>query len=106
MPAPNASSSITMRVQLDANPGGIGRLTTAVEQAAGTVTAVDMVESHPDRLVVDVTCNARDADHAEQPTGAVDHLDGAEIRSVSDRNLSFLHSPGCPQARTGPGSPP
>ena len=39
MPAPNASYSITMRVQLDADPGGIGRLTTAVEQAAGTVVA-------------------------------------------------------------------
>jgi malate dehydrogenase (oxaloacetate-decarboxylating) len=58
MPAPNASYSITMRVQLDADPGGIGRITTAVEQAAGMVTAVDVVESHPDRLVVDVTCNA------------------------------------------------
>jgi hypothetical protein len=34
MPAPNASYSITMRVQLDADPGGIGRLTTAVGRRA------------------------------------------------------------------------
>jgi hypothetical protein len=47
MPAPNTSYSITMRVQLDADPGGVGRLTAAVEQAAGTVVAVDVVESHP-----------------------------------------------------------
>jgi hypothetical protein len=33
---------------------------------------VDVVESHPDRLVVDVTCNARDTDHAEQLAKAVD----------------------------------
>jgi malate dehydrogenase (oxaloacetate-decarboxylating) len=83
MPAPNASYSITMRVQLDADPGGIGRLTTAVEQAAGTVTAVDVVESHPDRMVVDLTCNVRDTDHAEQTTKAVDRLDGVETRNVS-----------------------
>jgi malate dehydrogenase (oxaloacetate-decarboxylating) len=92
MPAPNASYSITMRVQLDADPGGIGRLTTAVEEAAGTVTAVDVVESHRDRLVVDLTCNARDADHAQQLAKTVDRLDGVETRKVSDRNLSFLHS--------------
>jgi hypothetical protein len=45
MPAPNASYSITMRVQLDPDAGNIGRITTAVEQAAGTVIAVGMVES-------------------------------------------------------------
>jgi hypothetical protein len=49
-PDPNASSSITMRVQLDSDPGGIGRITTAVGEAAGTVTAVDVVESHHDRV--------------------------------------------------------
>ena len=41
---------------------------------------------------MDLTCNARDADHAEQLAKAVDHLDGAEIRKVSDHNLTFLHS--------------
>jgi hypothetical protein len=92
MPAPNASYSITMRVQLDADPRGIGRLTSAVGQAAGTVTAVDVVESHPDRLVVDVTCNARDADHAEQLAKAVGRLGGVETRKVSDRKLSFPYS--------------
>jgi 23S rRNA U2552 (ribose-2'-O)-methylase RlmE/FtsJ len=92
MPAPNASYSITMRVQLDADPRGIGRVTTAVGEAAGTVTAVDVVESHPDRMVVDLTCNARDTDHAEQITKAVSRLHGVETRKVSDRKLSFLHS--------------
>jgi hypothetical protein len=73
-------------------PGGVGRLTTAVEQAAGTVTAVDVVESHPDRMVVDLTCNARETDHAEQLAKAVGRLDGVETREVGDRNLSFLRS--------------
>jgi malate dehydrogenase (oxaloacetate-decarboxylating) len=50
-----------MRVQLGADPLGVGRITTAVGEAAGTVVAVDIVESHPDRLIVDLTCNAADA---------------------------------------------
>jgi hypothetical protein len=41
-----------------------------------------------------VTCNARDTDHAEQLSKAVDRLDGVETRKVSDRNLSFLHFDG------------
>jgi malate dehydrogenase (oxaloacetate-decarboxylating) len=90
MPAPNASYSITMRVQLDADPRGIARLTGAVGDAAGTVVAVDVVESHPDHIVVDLTCNARDTDHAEQLAKAVDRLQGAEIRKVSDRTF-LLH---------------
>jgi hypothetical protein len=85
-PSPCASSSTPTQ-------GGIARLTSAVERAAGTVTAVDVVESQPDRMVVDPTGNARDADHAEQLTKAVGRLDGVELRTVSDRNLTFLHSP-------------
>jgi hypothetical protein len=43
-------------------------------------------------MVVDLTCNARDTDHAEQITKAVGRLDGVETRKVSDCKLSFLHS--------------
>jgi malate dehydrogenase (oxaloacetate-decarboxylating) len=84
MPAPNASYSITMRVQLDSDPHGIARVTAAVEEAAGTVVAVDVVESHPDRMVVDLTCNARDTDHAERIAKAVSCLHGVETRKVSE----------------------
>ncbi len=90
MPAPNASYSITMRVHLDTDPRGIGRITTAVGEAAGTVTAVDVVESRADGLVVDLTCNTRDTDHAEQITKAVDRLEGVETHKVSDRTF-LLH---------------
>ena len=56
-----------MRVHLVADPPGIGRITTA----AGTVVAVDIVESHPDLRVVDLTGNAADARHADAITRAV-----------------------------------
>jgi hypothetical protein len=58
-------------VHLGADPLGIGRITTAVGQAGGTVLGVDIVESHPDLLVVDLTCNAADARHAEVISEAV-----------------------------------
>jgi malate dehydrogenase (oxaloacetate-decarboxylating) len=90
MPIPSSSWSITMRVHLGADPLGIGRITTAVGQAAGTVVAVDIVESHPDLLVVDLTCNAADARHAEAITDAVAAVHGAHVHKVSDRTF-LLH---------------
>ena len=90
MGIPSASYSITMRVHLGADPLAIGRITTAVGEAAGTVVAVDIVESHPDLLVVDLTCNAADARHAEAITGAVGAIEGARVHTVSDRTF-LLH---------------
>src|ERR671921_95820 len=90
MGIPSASYSITMRVHLGADPLGIGRITTAVGESAGTVVAVDIVESHPDLLVVDLTCNAVDARHADAITRAVGVIEGAEIHTVSDRTF-LLH---------------
>jgi malate dehydrogenase (oxaloacetate-decarboxylating) len=90
MPIPSSSYSITMRVHLGADPLGIGRITTAVGEAAGTVVAVDIVESHPDLLVVDLTCNAADARHADAITSAVSEVEGSRVHTVSDRTF-LLH---------------
>src|SRR6266545_4227924 len=90
MPIPSSSWSITMRVHLGADPLGIGRITTAVGEAAGTVVAVDIVESHPDLLVVDLTCNAADARHADAITRAVSDVEGARVHTISDR-VFLLH---------------
>jgi malate dehydrogenase (oxaloacetate-decarboxylating) len=90
MSIPSASYSITMRVHLGSEPLGIGRITTAVGEAAGAVIAVDIVESHPDRLVVDLTVNASDARHAQAVTDAVEAVDGAHVHKTSDRTF-LLH---------------
>ena len=49
-----------------------------------------MVESKPDGIVVDVTCNASDADHADQISEAIAQLPGVTVRKVSDRTF-LLH---------------
>ena len=90
MGIPSASYSITMRVHLGADPLGIGRITTAVGESAGTVVAVDVVESDPDQLVVDLTCDTADAGHADAITQAVGGIDGVDVHTVSDRTF-LLH---------------
>ena len=39
-------------------------MATAIAEAGGIVTAIDVAESSHDRLVVDVTCSAADEAHA------------------------------------------
>jgi malate dehydrogenase (oxaloacetate-decarboxylating) len=89
MSVPSASFSITMRVEL-ADPHGVGAITTAVGDAGGVVTALDVVESRGDALVVDMACNAFNEGHAERLTAAVEAVDGAHVRAMSDRTM-LLH---------------
>jgi malate dehydrogenase (oxaloacetate-decarboxylating) len=87
---PSAGFSITIRVSLMAEASAIGRLTTAVGEAGGIVTAVDVVDSDPVHLVADVTCDTADATHAAQVTQALEDLEGVDVRKVSDRTF-LLH---------------
>ena len=70
---PNASPgySITVRVEASAVAHATAALTTAVSSAGGALTALDVAESHADRIVVDVTCDASDVDHADRITEAI-----------------------------------
>jgi malate dehydrogenase (oxaloacetate-decarboxylating) len=87
---PSAGFSITIRVVIPADPSAIGRLTMAVGEAGGIVTAVDVVDSDPVSLVADVTCDTADSAHAEEVTDALEALDGVDVRKVSDRTF-LLH---------------
>jgi malate dehydrogenase (oxaloacetate-decarboxylating) len=87
MSTPNPGYSITVRVQAPAVAGMIGDLTTAIGKAGGVVTALDVAESHETRIVVDVSCNAADAEHVEGITEAIEELDGFVVRKVSDRTF-------------------
>jgi malate dehydrogenase (oxaloacetate-decarboxylating) len=99
MALPSASSSITVRLEVPADPTSVGRLTTAVGGAGGVVTALDVTESHPDRIVVDVTCSATDPVHAERLTEALRAVDGVTVRKVSDRTF-LLHLGGKIEVRS------
>ncbi len=85
--APSVSYSITVRLELPARPTAVSELTTCIEQAGGIVTAIDVTASGSDRVRIDVTCAARDSDHATELVDALRALDGVEIGKVSDRTF-------------------
>jgi len=79
--------SITVRVEVPAATTATAALTTAVGSAGGALTALDVVESHTNRMVVDVTCDASDEAHADLITEAIKAISGAVVRKVSDRTF-------------------
>jgi malate dehydrogenase (oxaloacetate-decarboxylating) len=86
----SASYSITVRVYAPPDSAVVGRLATAVSEAGGLVTAVDVSESRHDRITIDVTCSAVNGEHSEQIVAALRLLDGIEVHRVSDRTF-LLH---------------
>jgi len=90
MSATPSSYSITMRLHTAPDHGVVGAVATAIAAAGGIVTAIDVADSSHDRLVVDVTCSAADADHAEVLVDAVRQVEGVEVHKVSDRTF-LLH---------------
>jgi len=79
-----------MRLHTAPDHAVVGAVATAIASSGGIVTAIDVTESSHERLVVDVTCSAIDADHAKVLEGAVDVIDGVEVYRVSDRTF-LLH---------------
>ncbi|MDQ1625612.1 MAG: hypothetical protein QOJ49_1110, partial [Actinomycetota bacterium] len=84
---PSISYSITVRLEAPASGNAVSRLTTAVEQAGGIVTALDVTASGQSRLSIDVTCAASDTAHAQQITAALAAVEGVRIGKVSDRTF-------------------
>jgi len=90
MPSTSPGYSITVRVEAPSAIGATADLAAAVMNAGGSLTALDVVESGPDLIVVDVTCDAIDGAHAEQVTKSIEDLPGVNVRKVSDRTF-LLH---------------
>ena len=90
MAATASSYSITMRLYTAPDHGVVGEVATAIASSGGVVTAIDVTESRHDRLVVDVTCSASDADHSQDLVTAVDAVEGVTVHKVSDRTF-LLH---------------
>lgn len=90
MSAPSPGYSITVRAEAPAAVDTTGALAAAVAAAGGALTALDVVESRASHLVVDVTCNASDAEHAERITAEIAGIPDVRVRKVSDRTF-LLH---------------
>ena len=81
---------ITIRVEGRPEFQPVAEITTIISREGATITALDVADSQLDNVVIDVTCNAIDADHAEKITTALSASPILKVRKVSDRTF-LLH---------------
>jgi malate dehydrogenase (oxaloacetate-decarboxylating) len=99
MRTPNASYSVSLRVEIENKPGNLGRLATAIGEAGGNISALDIVEATGERIVRDVTVFAVDDEHVDRIRAAVEALDGISVRTILDRTF-LMHEGGKIEVRS------
>jgi malate dehydrogenase (oxaloacetate-decarboxylating) len=81
---------ITIRIEGTPDSQPVALITSALATAGATITALDVVESDLTRVIIDVTCDTINADHADEITASLNAVNGLEVHKVSDRTF-LLH---------------
>ena len=82
--------AITIRAELQSELSSTASLAQTVSDAGAVLTALDVVESTHDMMIVDITCNTSGVEHADQVVAAVKALPGVIVHKASDRTF-LLH---------------
>ena len=81
---------ITIRVEGAPERQPVAQATTAITAAGATITALDVAESTLELVVVDITCDTIDVNHAQDICTEIEKTPGLKVRKVSDRTF-LLH---------------
>ena len=81
---------ITIRVEGLPSAQPVALATAVITGAGATITALDVVESLLEKVVIDITCDTIDSAHAEEITIALAKNSDLTVRKVSDRTF-LLH---------------
>ena len=81
---------ITIRVEGRPEFQPVADITTIITREGAMITALDVADSQLDNVVIDVTCDAIDAAHADRITNALSASPILKVRKVSDRTF-LLH---------------
>jgi len=81
---------ITIRVEGSPELQPVALVTATITKAGATITALDVVESDLEKVVVDITCDTVDKDHAQEIQDSLSAHAGLTVRKVSDRTF-LLH---------------
>jgi malate dehydrogenase (oxaloacetate-decarboxylating) len=81
---------ITIRVEGSPELQPVALVTATITQAGATITALDVVESDLEKVVVDITCDTVDKEHAQEIHNSLSAHKGLTVRKVSDRTF-LLH---------------
>ena len=81
---------ITIRVEGEPSLNPVATITSIITNEGANITALDVVESVHNLVVLDVTCDTMNSDHAEKIAQAIQKNNALKVRKVSDRTF-LLH---------------
>jgi malate dehydrogenase (oxaloacetate-decarboxylating) len=87
MSHPNASHSITLRIDIPQRPGSFAQVATVIGDHGGILGAIDLVRTSKEFVTRDVTVACSDETQADAIADAVRSIEGVVVRSVSDRTF-------------------
>jgi malate dehydrogenase (oxaloacetate-decarboxylating) len=83
--APSAQFALTLRVALPNKPGGVlGKVTSAITGAGGSIVAVDTVEAGPESTLREITIECSSVGHRGDVISAVQAVRAARIVEITD----------------------
>ncbi len=80
---------ITLQLKLRNRPGFLGKVTSTIGKEGGNIGNIDTVSADPDFITRKITVNVIDEQQGQKLVEALNHLQGAEVISVSDVILNF-----------------
>ena len=89
MPSVSAQYSIVLRVEIDHRPGMLGLVATAIGDAGGSITSVDLVGIEHGHTLRDITIETAGEDHARAIGETVNTVDGAKLIEITDRTFQM-----------------
>ena len=87
MPSVSAQYSIILRVEIDHRPGMLGRVATAIGDAGGSITSIDLVSLDQQHTVREITVETGGEEHAARVADAVRDTEGANLVDATDRTF-------------------
>src|SRR5687768_2416870 len=84
---PTASHSLTVRLQIQNQPGMLGKVTSAIGKGGGDIGAIDLVEVGKGTITRDLSFNASDERHGQQIVERLRAIEGITVMHVSDRTF-------------------
>ncbi len=84
---PSPGFSFTIRVSIPTSSTATGELVATVTQCGAVITALEVLESQGERLIVDISCDTLGTPHIHLISEQLGRLGGVEVHRVSDRTL-------------------
>ncbi len=87
---PYSNYRMTVRLELANRPGMFARVATTLAEEGANLGAVDIVSASREKIVRDVTFDARSEEHAEQVLAQLNALPDVRVLNASDR-IFLMH---------------